>query len=239
MPFVTLLAVSFQDAWTGSFEFHRITLENYRAIFSIEDTARRGLFNSLIISSLGATFAVIICFFLAFIIQRTRLPGRKIISFISMLPVAIPGIVLGLGFLVGFISTALYATIWIIMFAYIVHYLPTGLSNIEALVISVSHELDESSRMSGASWWQSVTKVLLPLLAPAMISTWILLFVTFIREVSASVMLYTLGTETLSIALIRIMDYKPYGISAAFGVLQTVLLMFAVIFLRFLANKTK
>jgi iron(III) transport system permease protein len=107
----------------------------------------------------------------------------------------------------------------------------------QALVQSVSKELDESARMSGASWSEAMRKILLPLLAPGMISTWILLFVTFIREVSASVMLYTLGTETLSIALIRIMEYKPYGISAAFGVLQTLLLMGAVILLRLATNR--
>ncbi len=233
LPFVALCAVSLQDAWTGSFEWGRITISNYRAVLFVEDAAKRGLSNSLIISSVGASIAIAVCFFLALIVQKTKLPGRNLISLIATLPVAIPGIVLGLGFLVGFISTPLYGTIWIIMFAYIVHYLPTGLSNMEALVQSVSKELDESARMSGASWSEAMRKVLFPLLAPGMISTWILLFVTFIREVSASVMLYTLGTETLSIALIRIMEYKPYGISAAFGVLQTLLLMGAVILLRF------
>ena len=233
LPFVALCAVSLQDAWTGSFEWGRVTFNNYRAVLFVEDAAKRGLSNSLIISSVGASIAIAICFLLALIVQKTKLPGRNLISLIATLPVAIPGIVLGLGFLVGFISTPLYGTIWIIMFAYIVHYLPTGLSNMEALVQSVSKELDESARMSGASWSEAMRKVLFPLLAPGMISTWILLFVTFIREVSASVMLYTLGTETLSIALIRIMEYKPYGISAAFGVLQTLLLMGAVILLRF------
>ena len=233
LPFVALCAVSLQDAWTGSFEWGRVTFNNYRAVLFVEDAAKRGLSNSLIISSVGASIAIAVCFFLALIVQKTKLPGRNLISLIATLPVAIPGIVLGLGFLVGFISTPLYGTIWIIMFAYIVHYLPTGLSNMEALVQSVSKELDESARMSGASWSEAMRKVLFPLLAPGMISTWILLFVTFIREVSASVMLYTLGTETLSIALIRIMEYKPYGISAAFGVLQTLLLMGAVVLLRF------
>jgi len=237
LPFLALCAVSLQDAWTGSFEWSRLTLKNYLAVLFVEDAARRGFSNSLIISSVGASLAIAVCFFLALIVQKTKLPGRNLISLISTLPVAIPGIVLGLGFLVAFISTPLYGTIWIIMFAYIVHYLPTGLSNMQALVQSVSKELDESARMSGASWSEAMRKVLLPLLAPGMISTWILLFVTFIREVSASVMLYTLGTETLSIALIRIMEYKPYGISAAFGVLQTLLLMGAVILLRLATNR--
>jgi ABC-type Fe3+ transport system permease subunit len=65
-----------------------------------------------------------------------------------------------------------------------------------------------------------------------MISLWLLLFVTFIREVSASMMLFTYGTETMSIALIRIMEYEPYGVSGAFGVLQTVLLLACVAFIR-------
>jgi iron(III) transport system permease protein len=86
--------------------------------------------------------------------------------------------------------------------------------------------------MSGATWWAATRRIVLPLVVPGMISLWLLLFVTFIREVSASMMLFTYGTETMSIALIRIMEYEPYGVSGAFGVLQTVLLLACVAFIR-------
>jgi iron(III) transport system permease protein len=77
-----------------------------------------------------------------------------------------------------------------------------------------------------------MTRIVVPLVTPGMVSIWLLLFVTFIREVSASMMLFTYGTETMSIALIRIMEYEPYGVSGAFGVLQTLLLLSCVVFIR-------
>lgn len=236
VPFLALLLVSVQDAWTGAFEWSRLTLANYYQVLFVDVTAKRGLVNSLVISTVGATVGVGVSLALALVLQRTRLPGRQGIVWLSMLPVTVPGIVLGFGFLAAFVSTPLYGTIWIIMLAYIVHYLPTGLRNTESLVQAVSRELDESARMSGANWWRAMGHIVVPLVAPGMVSIWLLLFVTFIREVSASMMLFTYGTETMSIALIRIMEYEPYGVSGAFGVLQTLLLLGCVAFIRQLSS---
>jgi iron(III) transport system permease protein len=231
-PFVALLMVSFQDAWTGAFDWARLTLANYHKVVFVDATARRGLVNSLVISTIGATLAVAVCLLLALAIHRTRLPAREGIAPLAMVPVTVPGIVFGLGFLVALITTPLYGTLWIIMIAYIVHYLPTGLRNSESLVQSVSRELDESARMAGATWRRAMARIVIPLIAPGIVSLWLLLFVTYIREVSSSMMLFTYGTETMSIALIRIMEYEPYGVSGAFGVLQTLLVLACVAAIR-------
>ena len=231
-PFIALLLVSFQDAWTGGFALSRMTFANYHKVMFVDAIAHRGLINSIFISTVGATVAVAVCMMLALVIHRTRLPGRGGLAPLAMVPVTVPGIVLGLGFLIALISTPLYGTLWIIMIAYIIHYLPTGLRNSESLVQSVSRELDESARMSGATWWKSMTRIVMPLVAPGMVSLWLLMFVTYIREVSSSMMLFTFGTETVSIALIQIMEYEPYGVSGAFGVLQTVLVLVCVAFIR-------
>jgi len=81
-----------------------------------------------------------------------------------------------------------------------------------------------------------MTRIVMPLVAPGMVSLWLLMFVTYIREVSSSMMLFTFGTETVSIALIQIMEYEPYGVSGAFGVLQTVLVLACVAFIRQLSG---
>ena len=235
-PFLALLIVSFQDAWTGAFSWSRMTLANYHKVIFVDAIAYRGLVNSLFISTVGATIAVAICMLLALVIHRTRLPAREGLAPLAMVPVTVPGIVLGLGFLIALVATPLYGTLWIIMIAYIVHYLPTGLRNSEALVQSVSRELDESARMSGATWRRAMTRIVMPLVAPGMTSLWLLLFVTYIREVSSSMMLFTYGTETISIALIQIMEYEPYGVSGAFGVLQTILVLVCVAAIRQVSN---
>ncbi|MCC7348483.1 MAG: iron ABC transporter permease, partial [Variibacter sp.] len=119
-PFLALLLVSLQDAWTGAFDWARFTLANYHKVLFVDVTAKRGFINSLVISTLGATIAVALCMGLALVIHRTRLPGRQGIALLSMVPVTVPGIVFGLGFLVTLIGTPLYGTIWIIMIAYVV-----------------------------------------------------------------------------------------------------------------------
>jgi iron(III) transport system permease protein len=236
-PFAVLLMVSFQNSWTGSFQWDRLTLDNYHMVLFTDMSTRRGFFNSMVIGIVGATLAVAICTLLALVVQRTKMPARKGVVGLTMLPVAIPGIVLGTGFLFAWISTPLYGTIWLMMAAYIVHYLPTGFRSIESLIQAISPELDESARMSGAGWWRSIGFIIVPLITSGIISTWLLLFVTFIREVSASMILFTFGTETMSIALIRIMQYGSFGESGAFGVLQTLLLLACVVLIRQLSAR--
>lgn len=236
-PFLALLMVSFQDTWTGTFDWARLTLANYHQVLFVDITARRGLVNSLVMSTIGATISVIFSLLIALVVRRTTLPGGSLLIGLSTLPVAIPGIVIGVGFLLAWVSTPFYGTIWIIMLAYMVNYLPTSVRNIDSQVQAVSKDLDECARMSGATWFQSMRQIILPLLAPGLVSTWLLLFVTFIREVSASMMLFTYGTETMSIALLRIMEYAPYGVSGAFSVLQTVLLLLSVFAIRWVSNK--
>jgi iron(III) transport system permease protein len=227
-PLVALLLVSLQDVWTGSFNFARISLRNYEVVLFEDMTAKRGLVNSMIIASLGATIAIVVCLMLSLIMRRTRLPLRGGIYPLSMIPAAIPHVVLGVGFLIAIVGTPLYGTLWVIMIAYIISYLPTGVRNVDSLVQSLSNELDESARTSGASWWKAMTTIILPICAPGLASAWILIFVTFVREVSASMMLFTYGTETMSIALIRITETSPWGVACAFGVLQTMLLLVCV-----------
>ena len=231
-PLLALLLVSLQDIWTGAFDITRMTLRNYEIVLFEDMTTKRGLTNSIIIATIGATIATVACLFLSLIMQRTRLPLRDGIYPFSMVPVAIPGVVLGVGFLIAVVGTPLYGTLWVIMIAYIINYLPTGVRNIDSLVQSISPELDESARTSGASWWKAMSSIIFPICIPGLVSAWILMFVTFIREVSASMMLFTYGTETMSIALIRITETSPWGVAAAFGVLQTALLLGCVAILR-------
>jgi iron(III) transport system permease protein len=167
------------------------------------------------------------------------LPLRTGLDFIGMSPVAFPGIVLGMGFLVAWIETPLYGTLWILMLAYIVHFMPTGLRSMSATLSGISPDLDECARVSGASWFGALRRILMPLIWPGLMSTWLLLFVIFMREVSSSMMLYVHGTETISIALIQIMEYEPQGASAAFGILLTLIILVGVYFFRKLTSMVR
>ncbi len=228
LPFGALVLASFQDQWLGTFQATRFTWDNYRQVLFADETAVRGLRNSLILATVGSTIAVAFCALVAYIIRRTRTIGRRVVESIAIAPVALPGIVLGIAFLIAWIRTPLYGTLWIIMIAYLAHYLPYGVKSLSAILGSVSPELEESAKVSGARPWMVLYHVTLPLIRPGIVATWLLLFVIFLREVGASIILYVTGTETMSIALIRIMQYSPYALATAFSVLQTLLLLIVV-----------
>lgn len=238
IPFLNLVFVSFLPQWIGEFKFDRFGLENYYTVLFVNETTKRGFLNSVILATIGATLSVFFCMLLSGLINRTNIPGRKGIDFIAMLPITLPGIVLGMGFLSAWINTPIYGTIWILMLAYIVCFLPTSLKSVESTMGSISPELDSSARIAGATWFGALRRILLPIMAPGLKSTWLLLFVIFMREVSSSMMLYVFGTETNSIALYQIMDYEPQGVCAAFGSLQTLITLGAVYaFTRFTSSK--
>lgn len=236
LPFVILVFISFLPGWTGKLRLNGFGLKNYYTVLFVDDSMRRGFSNSIIIALLGVTIGIVFCTLLAAFIQRTRLPKRSGVEFIAMLPLTYPGITLGLGFLIAWIRTPLFGTLWILMLAYIVHYIPTGVRSMEAALASISPDLDECARVSGCKWSGALRRILLPLMWPSLMSTWLLLFVIFIREVSSSMMLYVHGTETISIALIRSMEYQPQGVIAAFGCLQTLIILIAVVLLRKLSS---
>ena len=237
LPFLIMVIISFLPGWTGELHMDRLSLKNYYEVLFVDDAARRGFMNSMIIATGGACFAIFVCTVLAALIQRTRLPGRSGVDFIAMLPVTYPGIVLGVGFLIAWIKTPLYGTLWILMLAYVVHFLPTGLRSMQAVLGSISPDLEECGRVSGANWFGALGRILLPLMWPGVMSTWLLLFVTFIREVSCSLILFVYGTETVSVALIRIMEYQPQSVTAAFGSLQTIIILVAVFLIRRISSR--
>jgi iron(III) transport system permease protein len=239
MPFVVLLFVSFVPGWVGGLDFSRFSLKNYNTVLFVNEVTQRGLVNSAVISILGATAGVAVCTFLAALILRTRIPGRPGIDFIGMSPVAFPGVVLGIGLLITWIRTPLYGTLWILMLAYIIHFLPTGLRSLSATLGSISPDLDECARVCGTTWLGALRRILVPLMWPGLMSTWLLFFVTFFREVGSSMMLFVHGTETVSIALIQIMEYESQGACGALGMLLTMAILVAVYLFRKLTPMMK
>jgi iron(III) transport system permease protein len=151
------------------------------------------------------------------------------------LPIGIPGIILGLGFLILAIRTPLYSTLTIILIAYIARFFPFATRTVSAMLLAINPELEQSARASGATWLQTMRYVLLPLLMPAIIAAWLMLFVIFIRELGATILLYAQGTETISVALV-VLSERSTGFVAALAVIQLFLLLFA--FSLFRASRT-
>ena len=231
LPMLALIFVSLSTLWTGWPDFARMSLANFDHVLFNHDLARRALKNSLIIAVLGATIGVLLGTLQSYYLQRGRGRLRTAMDSVLSLPLGIPGIILGLGILIFLIRTPLYATLWIILIAYIARFLPLATRGISAMLLALGGDLEESARASGASWAQTVRVIVLPLIKPALVAAWLMLFVIFIRELGATILLYAQGTETISVAMV-ILGEQNFGHVAALALVQTLMLVAAFMLFR-------
>jgi iron(III) transport system permease protein len=194
-------------------------------IFSYSLT-QQAILNSLFLALVGATLGVAMSVLQAYYVTRGPRRRRALVDTVLSLPLGIPGIILGLGFLILAIRTPLYSTLAIILIAYIARFFPFATRTVSAMLLAVNPELEESARANGATWFQTMRHVLLPLLRPAIIAAWLMLFVIFIRELGATILLYAQGTETISVALV-VLSERSFGFVAALAVIQLMLLLIA------------
>src|SRR5260370_22933227 len=99
-------------------------------------------------------------------IHRTKGFGARLLDFLCVVPIGFPGIVLAMGVLVTYIKTPIYATLWIILLGYITRFFPYGQRNVSAMMLAISEELHQSSRMAGPTGVTTMRRVSIPLLRP-------------------------------------------------------------------------
>ncbi|HET6467063.1 MAG TPA: iron ABC transporter permease [Geminicoccaceae bacterium] len=222
LPFTTIFLSSIRTLWTADFRWEQFTLQHYRWILFDYPITVRAITNSLFLGVVGATATILLCALISFLTLRTRLPGRTALDYLSMLPLGFPGVVLAYGMLQVWINPplVLYGTIWILFIAYMTRYLPIGVRATSATLVQIHPELEESSLSCGANWLKTFRNVTLPLLKPGILAGWILLFIAFTRELSASVLLYAPGTEVLSVALYDLQQNGQFREISALAFIQ-------------------
>jgi iron(III) transport system permease protein len=224
LPITALILVSLSSLWTGIFQPARATLANFTYVLFSYSLTQTALGNSLFLAVTGATIGVGLGALQAYAVRSRQSRASRLIEPVLSLPLGVPGIIIGLGILILLIGTPLYSTIWILLIAYVAHFFPFALRSLSAMLLSLNPELEQSARASGATWLQTMRFIVLPLLKPALVATWLMLFVIFIRELGATILLYAQGTETISVALVVLGD-RYFGYVAALAVTQVALLL--------------
>jgi iron(III) transport system permease protein len=218
-----------------------LTLENYEDLLSIQSYSS-SIVNSVIISVIGAAIGIVFMALVAVVVYRSTFRGRQTLAYAALFPRAFPGIIIGIGFLWAFLLIpgigAWRNTIWAIMAAFIMRYLPLGFITISPSIMRISTELDRAARVAGASWLKMVTSILGPILFPALMSGYVLLFITFLKEYASALFLYGPGAEVIGTTLITLGRNGDTGPMAALATIQTAI-TFVVILLtrRFLGVK--
>jgi iron(III) transport system permease protein len=238
LPLGALVLCATARTWTGQINPATMTLDHFGYALS-HPVSTAGIRNSLVLSTVGATLGVLLGLFLGYAIHRTRVRGRGLLDFITTVPIGVPGIVLAVGILLAYIRTPLYATLPLLVIGYLSRYMPYGQRNVSSVLLALSPELEQSARVSGLSWLQTMRRIVVPLVWPGMISAWLLLFVIFIRELPISILLYQSGSEVLSVAIWRFVENERAARAAALAVIQVVILLVAVVLFRRLTRSTE
>ena len=202
LPLLTLLSTSLLKVWGLPLTLQNMTSGNYSMIFQ-DPLIGSALRNSLTFAVLAACIAVLLSFLTAYISTRTKITGRGLLDLLVTFPLAIPGPVLATTMILAWMKPplVLYNTPWIIIVAYVVAFTPFALRNLSGSFRSLDPGLEEAAWLSGASWLRGLKDVLLPLLKPGILTSFILVFLMGMREIPISLMLHTQGTETVGVVL--------------------------------------
>ncbi len=224
LPLAALAIVSLSPTWTGRVDLGAATLDNYRYVFR-SGLARTGMAHSLILAAGGATLGVALGLAVAYLVHRRRGRAAATVDFITTVPVGFPGIVMAMGVLLAFLRTPLYGTLGLILLGYLVRFMPYGQRTVAAVMVSISPELDQCSRVAGASWFVTLRRILVPLLKPGLLGAWLMLFILYLREFPISALLYKGGLEVLSVALWLFVENETAPRAAALALVQVVMLL--------------
>jgi iron(III) transport system permease protein len=213
-------------------ENHLTFLRNARAL---EATS-----NAMQVALISATGVVLLAFAVATYVHRTKGPGRRIIDTLALVPLALPGVMVGLALVFVYLSLdflPVYGTIWIIVIAFVTDYVAYGSRSMGAVMVQLHPELEEAARMSGAGPARILRRILVPLFLPAALAVWIWVFAHALRALSTPIMLQGRDNVVLSTLLWGYWNSGEPTIAAAIGVWLVGILAIATVAWRATARK--
>src|SRR5262245_11893275 len=233
-PYATLVAVSFSKSWGLDF-WKNLTLANYKFILFEYNVTQRAIANSLMLAIVAATVAVLLGAVIGWIDLRSRMPGRRLLDYASLVPLGLPGIVMAVALIQFWLALplALYGTLALLLLAYVGRYIPLGVRSANASLRQVDPSLEESAQILGASWTTTMREVTLPLIRPGLFAGWLLVFVPVIQELSASILLFSSSSITLAVAVYNLYETGYIEPVAALAIVNMIIIGAAI----FVANK--
>jgi iron(III) transport system permease protein len=230
LPTLALIVAAFRKFMfirdvASLFDMRQYSLMHFESIFDNPLTLN-SIYNAVEVGIVTAVIGGALAFAIGYTIHRTNVRGRRTIDLISTLPVAIPGLVVGVAYLWAWIGIpgGLYGTIWILALAFIARFMPDTVKALSTSFLQIHRELEEAAWVCGKGTLSTIRTIVLPLARPGVIASMTLLFVLSIRELGSSLFLYTSNTMVMSVLLLDYYEGGNVGKTAAFSLVQTVLL---------------
>ena len=229
VPLATLALASFMKIY-GLFTADWFTTAQYAKLFA-NPKLMLALRNTLFLAAGAATLGITLTLFTSYISVRTRIAGRGVLDLLTWLPVTVPGIVLAVGLIWAYVGLVrlpfpFYGTVWLLIIAVTITTLTTGARTMNGTMVQISPELEEAARMHGASFAQAIRRVLLPLMTPAMLSCWLILFAFALKNFVTISVLYSPQSVVVSALQFELWSGGQPEVAAALG---TINMLFSIV----------
>ncbi|MDB5794414.1 MAG: hypothetical protein JWR25_793, partial [Noviherbaspirillum sp.] len=226
LPLTVLLLGSFSKLYGFFFIEDAWTLEHWQDVFRDRNFVRAS-FNSLTLGLLAAGSGTFLYALVAWVLVRRRVFGSELISLFTWLPWAVPGLVLGIALLSLMLSTPALAvfqgTMVPLLIALLIKDMPLGVQMLRSALFQVPGEMEESAAIAGARFPRVFFKIVLPMIAPMLLSVFLLIFVATLRDISTIVLLAGPGTRTLSLVMFEFAQSGRFESAAVIGVIVALL----------------
>lgn len=197
----------------GQYSFENLGLQNFTKLFFEVDETPRAFLNSIKLAFGAATLACFLGLILSYVQYKTKIKGRNSIEILASLPYSTPGTVLALAFILAFssgifgLSIPLYNTLILIGLAYMAKYLNFAIRTTGDAFNQIDDSLAEAARVSGATWWTTLTTIWFPLMKPALVASFFLIFMPAFSELTMTILLTGPGLETVGTVLFQLQEY--------------------------------
>ncbi|HYC37869.1 MAG TPA: iron ABC transporter permease [Usitatibacter sp.] len=237
VPLGALFVGSLLKYITPNLKWSLFTLQQYERALSGDNLT--GLINSVVLAVGTATIVTLLGAAVSYSVTRSKGRGRTVMDYVSVAGAAVPGIVLGVGMLWAYVSMPLpiYGTIWILLIAYVARFLAHGVRVCGSTLLHVSSEFEEAAQVLGSGLLSRLRRIVFPLIARGMASTWILIFIFTLNEVSATVILYSPSNITLAVLAWQSLEMQGAMQAFAFACLQTAMIFFALLVMRLVVGR--
>jgi iron(III) transport system permease protein len=232
LPYGALLNAAFSPVASQFVTLGTLTLHNIEFVFFELSATRLAFENTLILCTCAATIGTVMAVVISYMTARKVIAWHKALGFLATAPVAVPGIVLGVGLFLSYTRPpfVLYGTLWILLIAFVTIALPAAYQQLYSAFRAVNPDLEEASRILGASRLGTLARITAPLLRTSVIATWCFIFVGVIRELSAAIMLFTSQTKVISVLIFDLNESGDLGAIAVLGLIMLIV-TFAVVVL--------
>jgi iron(III) transport system permease protein len=226
VPLLAVTSMAFLKFWSpDALKLANLTLRNFEYILFEYPQVWPSARHSVMLGIAGSAICVGIAVALAWYTIRMRGRLARAVDYAVVLPLGIPGIALGLGILNFWILVpgGIYGTLWILLLAYVIAHLPVAVQFASSALHAVHTDLEDASRVAGHGWFDTLRRIDIPLMGPALLGAWLLIYVVILREISLVILLYNPSTIVLSVGLMDVWGSGFYPELAVYSLLLLVL----------------